>query len=91
MIERLFERLLTSWLFWGMMVAIALWLAIVEAFFPRALAARGCHDRASFLVHPLVPGELPQQNQDYFCSPGRLPAALPATAALLSGLNSGTW
>jgi hypothetical protein len=35
MIERLFERLLTSWLFWGMMVAIALWLAIVEAFFPR--------------------------------------------------------
>jgi hypothetical protein len=35
MIERLFERLLTSWLFWGMIVVFALWFAIVEAFFPR--------------------------------------------------------
>jgi hypothetical protein len=29
------ERLLTSWLFWLAMLAIALWLAIGEAYFPR--------------------------------------------------------
>lgn len=45
-IERLFERLLTSWLFWVMMVAISLWLAIMEAFFPRHVPeAKPEHDR----------------------------------------------
>jgi len=68
MIERLFERLLTSWLFWVMMVAIALWLAIVEAFFPRHVLELGRQ-------LPAAPhaGGLESKNRSWFA--GQIPGA----------------
>ena len=50
-----FERLLTSWLFWLAMLAIAVTLAINEAFFPRHVPeAKPQSDRpaAPQTVHP---------------------------------------
>jgi len=68
MIEQLFERLLTSWLFWVMMVAIALWLAIVEAFFPRHVLELGRQ-------LPAAPhaGGLESKNRSWFA--GQIPGA----------------